>query len=269
VTAAPPLADALSPLRGNPGRAALLFDVDGTLAPIVRRADDAAVPAPTRALLGRLAGSYGLVACVSGRRASDARGLVGLGSLHYVGGHGTELLRAGWTEPRLDPRVAEWAGRVAAFARKVETPGLRTLGVRREDKGPVAAFHWRGAPDEAAAVAAIEEIAARAGRDGFATHWGRKVLEIRPPVPMDKGQGVRALLGETEGIEAALYAGDDATDLDAFRALAALREEGRLASVVRIGVASDESPAAIAEEADLTVDGTAGVAELLAVLAAG
>ena len=35
------LASAVEPLRADPARAAVLLDVDGTLAPIVRHADDA------------------------------------------------------------------------------------------------------------------------------------------------------------------------------------------------------------------------------------
>jgi len=270
VTTASSLADALGPLRAEPRRAAILLDVDGTLAPIVRQAEHAAVPAATRAVLGRLARAYGLVACITGRRASEARGMVALGSVHYVGTHGAELLRSGWTEPRLDPKVAEWAGRIGAFAREIETPELRTMGLRREDKGPVAAFHWRGAGDEDVAFEAAREIAERAALAGFATHWGRKVLEIRPPVPMNKGEGVRLLLAHVDAdrIGTALYAGDDATDLDAFHALVTLRDEGRLTHVVRVGVTSDEGPAAIADEADVVVDGTAGVAGLLTELAA-
>lgn len=268
MTAAPSPADAVPALRAEPRRVAILLDVDGTLAPIVRQAEHAAVPAATRALLGRLARMYGLVGCVTGRRASEARGMVALGSVHYVGTHGAELLRSGWTQPRLDPRLAEWSERIGAFAREIETPQLRTLGLRREDKGPVAAFHWRGAPDQDIAFEAAREISERAETAGFATHWGRKVLEVRPPVPMDKGSGIRALLADLDSIDIALYAGDDATDLDAFRALAAMRDEGRLSRIVRVGVSSDEGPAAIVDEADVVVDGPQGVTELLAALAA-
>jgi trehalose-6-phosphatase len=38
----------LEPLRAEPARAAILTDVDGTLAPIVERAEEAAVPAEAR-----------------------------------------------------------------------------------------------------------------------------------------------------------------------------------------------------------------------------
>ena len=62
---------------------------------------------------------------------------------------------------------------------------------------------------------------------GFFTHWGRKVLEIRPPVQVDKGQAVRELLRETP-VRAALFGGDDATDLDVFDLLGELRSAGSL-----------------------------------------
>jgi len=259
------LVEALSTVSAEPARAAILLDIDGTLAPIVRHADEAHVPEGTRQLLIAIARRYALTACVSGRRASDARRLVAIGTMHYVGGHGTELLRAGWTEPVVDRAVAEWASRVQGFARAEDTPALRRVRVRLEDKGAVVAFHWRGAPDEGAARAAIDAVAARAGQTGLATHWGRKVLEIRPPVRMDKGAGIVSLLAG-EDVDAALYAGDDATDLDAFRALAELVEEGRLERAVRVGVRSEEGPAAITDEADIVVEGTDGVRVLLEAL---
>src|SRR3954453_11982195 len=116
VSVAAPLAEALEPLRSQPSRAAILLDVDGTLAPIVRHADDAHVPEPTRAPLIAVAKRYGLVACVSGRQASTARRIVSLGTITYVGNHGAEILRGGATDVELDPEVARWAPRVRAFA---------------------------------------------------------------------------------------------------------------------------------------------------------
>src|SRR5205807_7600869 len=108
----------------------------------------------------------------------------------------------------------------------------------------VVAVHWRGAPDEEAARTRVEGIAAEAEDAGFATHWGRKVLEVRPPVPVDKGQAVEELVRRC-GIRAAMYAGDDATDLDAFDALDSLAADGTLDAIVRVGVRSEEGPSAI------------------------
>ena len=256
------LAEALAPLRAAPRRSAVLLDVDGTLAPIVRFADDAHVPEPTRSLLIEIARRYGVVACVSGRRAGDARRIVSIGTITYIGSHGTELLRAGTTEPQLDPAVRDWGRRIQQFGREADRAELRRLRVRIEDKGPIVAFHWRGAPDEDAARAAIDAIAARAEQAGLGTHWGRKVLELRPPVRIDKGAGIVAFLEDAE-LDAAMYVGDDLTDLDAFRGLDELVADGRLRHALRVAVRSDEGPGELTAAADLVVDGTAGVRHLL------
>ena len=267
MTAAATLAEALAPLRADPARAAVLLDVDGTLAPIVRHSADAHVPEPTRTLLIDVARRYGLVACVSGRQATEARRIVALGSIVYLGNHGAERLAPGAVEPELDRRVLGWAERIQAFAADALTPEVRRTRVRTEDKGVIVAFHWRETPDEDAARAALEVVAQRAESQGLHTHWGRKVLEVRPAVRIDKGTGVVGLLADAD-LDAALYAGDDATDLDAFRGLDELVEHGRLGCAVRVGVRSDEGPPEIEEAADAVVDGPRGVRELLDALLA-
>ena len=93
------VSEAIAPLRADPARSGVLLDIDGVLAPIVRHADDAHVPEPTRTALIAVARRYGLVACVSGRQATTARRIVSLGSITYVGHPGAELLRGGATEP--------------------------------------------------------------------------------------------------------------------------------------------------------------------------
>ena len=261
------LSEALAPLRAVPARSGVLLDIDGVLAPIVRHAEDAHVPEHTRAPLIAVARKYGLVACVSGRRATTARRIVSLGSITYVGNHGAEILRGGATDIELDPEVARWAPQIREFAEEAFSRDVQRLRVRAEDKDVIRAFHWRGVPDEEAAEAAVREIAKGAEDAGLVTHWGRKVLEIRPPVELNKGRGVRTLLGET-AVDAALYVGDDTTDLDAFAALRELVSEGALRTALCVGVRSDETPDALEEQADVLVDGPPGVRTLLSTLAA-
>jgi trehalose 6-phosphate phosphatase len=259
------LATALAPLRADEARSAVLLDVDGTLAPIVRHADDATVPEATRAVLIQLARRYGCVACVSGRRAAVARQIVSLGTIAYVGNHGAEVLRPGRTQPDLDREAGAWQRRVHQFAGTAYTEDLERLRIRLEDKGPIMAFHWRGAPDEEAAEAAAATVAESAEGAGLHVHWGRKVLEVRPPIPLDKGRGVHGLLRDLD-LDAAVYVGDDRTDLDAFRALRECVDGGRLQHAVCVGVRSDETPAELEQGADLLVDGTRGVRRLLEAL---
>jgi trehalose 6-phosphate phosphatase len=225
-------------LAAEPGRAAILLDVDGTLARIVEAPEDARVPAETRAELARLAERYALVACVSGRPGEQVERMIEAPGVSIVGEHGLEL----------DPAAAEWAGRIAEFARGVDWPAER--------KPLTVSFHFRRADDEAVARAYLTRVAAAAEAEGLAARWGRMVLEVRPPVEAHKGTAVRTLVGRA-GVERALYAGDDRTDVDAFAGLDGL-ELG-----VRVAVDSPEAPPELLEAADLVVDGTDGVLELL------
>lgn len=231
--------DALSLLASEPGRAALFLDVDGVLAPIVERPEDARVPRDTQEQLARLGERYALVACVTGRTSEFARSIVGVDTVRYVGQHGLEL----------HPEAAAWAERIHAFARATAWPDL-------EVKPLTAAFHYRTAPDEEGARRTLEQIATRALDEGFRPKWGRMVMELLPPLDASKGTAVRALLDET-GVERALYAGDDVTDLDGFRAL------DRLDVAVRVAVVSAEGPSELGELADLVLGSTGAFAELL------
>jgi trehalose 6-phosphate phosphatase len=258
----------LEPLLERPQASGILLDIDGTLAPIVARAEDASVSLSTRDLLAALSSRYRLVACLSGRRAADARRIVGLDSITYVGNHGLEYLRPGAEEPETPPELARYAARVEAFAADAFTGALRELGVRLEDKRAIWSFHWRQSPDEQAARAQLERIAAEARNEGLVAHWGRKVLEIRPPLAHDKGAALESLVHD-EQLERALYVGDDTTDLDAFRKLRELRAAGTLVHAVCVGVGSEEAPPELVEEADALVEGPEGVAELIRALAKG
>src|SRR6478736_8280207 len=104
--------DPLRLLAAEPERAAVLLDVDGTLAPIVDRPEDARVPDETRRELARLVGRYALVACVSGRPGGEVERMVGVAGVAVVGEHGLEL----------EPEARAWAGRIAEFARGVDWP---------------------------------------------------------------------------------------------------------------------------------------------------
>jgi trehalose 6-phosphate phosphatase len=231
--------DLIDRIAEAPESAAILLDVDGALAPIVPRPEDARVPPETQAELRRLNGRYALVACVSGRAGEDAARVVGLPELVYVGNHGLEL----------EPGADAWADKLHGFLQETAWP-------QTEDKHLSAALHYRNVDDEAAALRVLDTVAARAEGEGFRTRYGRKVLEILPPLDANKGTAVRRLLDE-HGLRRALYAGDDTTDIDAFRALDDL-ELG-----VRVAVTSAEGPAELRAAADLVVESPRELLELL------
>jgi trehalose 6-phosphate phosphatase len=234
--------DLLARIAERPAEAAILLDVDGTLAPIVSRPEEAVVPKETRAVLAGLVDRYGLVAGISGRPGADAARVVGVDGVRYVGEHGLEL----------EEGADEWAEQLAAFAASVDWPA-------EAGKRLTLSFHYRSADDVDAAERALRGVAERALEEGLRPRWGRRVLEIRPPIKADKGTAVSQLLVES-GLRRALYAGDDTTDLDAFRGLDGLEV------AVRVAVVSDEAPDQLAHAADVIVDGPEALAELLAQL---
>jgi trehalose 6-phosphate phosphatase len=230
---------ALKQLAAEPQLAGLFLDFDGVLAPIVDRPDDAQPPEEARRELERLAQRYALVAVVSGRAGEDVRRRVAVDGVVAVGSHGLEL----------DPDADAWRDRIDAFADATGWPDA-------ERKGLTVSFHYRMAPDERGARAELEEVAARARTDGLVARFGRKVLEVLPPLEANKGTAVRRLLADA-GLRRALVAGDDATDLDAFRAL----DELELA--VRVAVAAEESPPELRDAADVVVSSPAEFLDLL------
>ncbi|MGH3081330.1 MAG: trehalose-phosphatase [Gaiellaceae bacterium] len=233
-------------LRSQPEQAAVLLDIDGTLAPIVERPEDAAVPEETRAELERLVGRYGLVGCVSGRSSADARRLVGLDDIEYVGVHGLEG----------DPDAERFAPQIEAFAERIVWPWTV-----ESKAGVTLAFHYREASDQADAQRRAEEVARAADEAGLRSQLGRRIVEVGPPVDVDKGAGVRRLL-EGRPLTRALYAGDDTTDLDAFRGL----DEAGLDVALKVSVGSPEMNPRLLTEADLVVDGPGELLQLLRTL---
>lgn len=229
----------LERLADEPQLAGLFLDFDGVLAPIVPRPEDAYPPEGTRRELERLARRYALVAVVSGRAGEDVSRRVGVDGVRVVGSHGLEL----------DPAATAWRSRIGAFADTAGWPDT-------ELKGLAVSFHYRRAADAAAAREALEEIAESARASGLVARFGRKVLEVLPPLEANKGTAVRALLADHR-LRRALVAGDDTTDLDAFRALDGL-ELG-----VRVAVADEESPPELRAAADIVVSSTNELLDLL------
>ena len=231
----------LEHVTAAPDEAAIFLDFDGVLAPIVARPEDAYPPPETRAELARLVGRYPLVAVVSGRAGDDVRERVAVDGIVYVGSHGLEL----------DRQADRWRRQIVDFAGAAPWPPSEI-----ELKGLSVAFHYRYREDEQAAVLELEQLAALAHGEGLVARFGRKVLEVLPPVGSNKGTAVRHLL-DGAGLRRALVAGDDVTDLDAFRAVEELEHK------IRVAVLADESPSLLADHSELVLASTGEFLELL------
>lgn len=245
---------------------AVLIDFDGTLAPIV---DDPAAAAPdvgAAAALARLVPAASRVACITGRPALLARDLLGVPEIAYSGLHGAEQLAPGAAEPSTPAAFAADGDRIAELIDRAMAAPESLAGLDVERKGPIVALHWRRAADPQVAEARAEQLGAQARAAGLRTGAGRCVLELRPALEITKGDAARALLAGSAAAHV-LFAGDDLTDLDAFRALRAMVDAGELASATLIAVVGDGAPPTVAAAADLTVDSPHQLGLLLAALA--
>ncbi len=245
----------------DPGAVAVYTDIDGVLAPIVPTPDMSEVSEELRKLLRQLSQRYCVVAGISGRVAEDAFRLVGLDELVYYGNHGLEVLRGG--EVETIPEAEQYRASIEELV-EMAREELEPVGAFIEEKGITASVHYRNVSPEVG-ERGKSFVESEGERLGLRITAGRGVVEVRPPVRADKGTAVRRLI-EEYGPKKALFIGDDTTDLDAFRALEELREEGVLVETLRIGVKSEEGPPEIVSEADLIVDGVEGVEEVLRTL---
>ncbi|MGE5134578.1 MAG: trehalose-phosphatase [Gemmatimonadota bacterium] len=255
--------EGLAALLREPGRALIGLDYDGTLSPIVDDPAAAHGHPEAAAALARIAGLIGTVAVITGRPAALAVKLGGFSEvpgLIVLGHYGWERWQDGaLTSPPSPPGIAAARERLPGVLTRAGAPE----GTWTEDKGHALAVHTRRTPDPEGTLASLRGVITElASETGLVLEPGRLVLELRPH-GTDKGAALTALAAERDP-SAVLFAGDDLGDLAAFAAVDSLRGTG----VAGLKVCSSSAEVtALADQADLTVDGPAGVIALLNALA--
>ncbi len=239
-------------------RLGLITDIDGTISRIAPTPDGATVDPLCRHALSQLVECIPCVAAVSGRAARDVQRMLQLPAMRYIGNHGLELW--GQDGSVLVPAAQPFSAAVREFVVAMERYALPE-GVVLESKGITATLHYRLATDQSAAEVWLRKVLAElAAAHNLIITEGLMIFEVRPPVNWHKGSAVGWLI-EEQKLEAAIFFGDDLTDVDGFRSIAAARERG--CQAVAIGVINPESHPSVAETADVCIDGVASTAEVL------
>lgn len=243
----------------------LVFDIDGTLSLIAPTPDKAKLYPGVASLLEQ-AKHYAQVAIMTGRGVDDGAAMVNIEGLTYIGTHGAE-----WCEglPTHHPV------RISAEVLPYIEPGQQVLdlaeqqfaewpGVMVERKRLGGSIHYRLAPNpEQARKAIMETLREPARARNFLLSRGKRVIEIKPAIKINKGQALKRFV-EHFNLASVLFAGDDRTDLDAMREIERLRQDGLRAIIVTVE-AADTLPELL-EHADIVVQGVAGMAEFLSEL---
>ena len=243
--------------------AGLLTDIDGTISRVTAPPEAATVEPAARAALARLATVLDVVAVVSGRSAADARRLVAVPELVYIGNHGLERWHGG--QVTASPEAMRFRDRMARVAAQMRAT-VTLAGVRVEDKDLTLSIHYRETTDPASAEELVRAaLVPVATAEGLVVRPGRMVFEVRPPITVNKGTAARDLIQE-RGLRSVVFVGDDVTDLDAMSEIQRLAIEQGLHALT-VGVVGPETPSEIAQQADVTVDGVDGVIAFLTALA--
>jgi len=235
----------------------LITDVDGTISEIAPSPALATVSPECREQLEILTAELKLVAAISGRPSIEVRDMVGVEKMVYVGNHGLERWQDGDT--KLIDGIDSYRDVITEIRLALES--LSDIdGIVIEDKGVAVAIHYRNCKDAASAREMIlKRVTESDATGGFQIAEGKMVIELRPPVKVNKGTAVAELIKDY-GLQGGLYMGDDISDLDAFRAM---HKPGFCA----IGVMSAETPNEVFCEADFTLNGIQEVARFLKWLA--
>jgi trehalose 6-phosphate phosphatase len=236
----------------------LFSDLDGTLAPIELTPEAVQISSRNLELLDAFAEELPLVALISGRRAASLQARVGLPGITYVGNHGLEH----WVDGTVEvlPEAEAYLDALQSAMHELEQ--LHAAGVRVENKGATLSFHYRQAADpDAFAAENAEKIAEIVRTHGLVLFQGKRVFEVRPPIEVDKGTAFGELVKEAE-LDAAIFLGDDISDMNALRAAQQLRAKGSC-NAWGVGVQSEDAPEALAEAADFLALGVDDVESLL------
>ncbi|MEP7066545.1 MAG: trehalose-phosphatase [Gemmatimonadota bacterium] len=201
----------------------VMLDVDGTLAPIVARPEDAAVSPATREVLRKLVATPDVkVVLVSGRAAADAHGIVGVDGVWTIGNHGFEIVSPSG-ELETDPDLADQSAAIAQAARELEPIVAAVTGAKLENKRWTLSVHYRLAARDAVPPLRSEVERIAMGLRLRMTD-GKEIVEVRPVSNIHKGTAV-ILIGQRlhafDENSSVVFIGDDRTDEDAFRSLRA------------------------------------------------
>ncbi len=246
--------------------AGLFTDFDGTISPIAPTPDLGQLHPRVKEPLTTLAEQLDVVAIVTGRGAEDARSRVDVPGVRLIGNHGLEVVEGDIV--RANPLAVEQSNAVAAAVSEIRSEvSNNSWGDELifENKGVSASIHYRRVPDpEAVREHLLALGAAVVSKRGLRLTEGRLVIELRPEIDVNKGSAVHDVILEGH-LKGAVMLGDDVTDVDAFRAIAALRDEGL--NGLSVGINGPETAVEVRETADILINGVEECADLLEAVA--
>lgn len=238
----------------NDKKTAVITDIDGTISKIVLDPYEATVSQIMKDTLKKLVNKFQLVGIVTGRNVRNAKEMLEVEGLLYIGSHGLEYLKD--DEIHIEPEVEEYLPIIQKVAQNLQNEEelYNIKNILFQEKGLCFTVHYRKCEDpEETHRKILEAINEMEGIEKFKITEGRKAVEIRPKSGHDKGTILEKLIFENK-VEKIIYLGDDVTDVDAFNKLKELKGNGKV-NGAGIVVVSEEVPEFVKENASFYVNG--------------
>lgn len=224
----------------NDNASAILTDIDGTISEIAATPEEAVVTLSMKKELSKLKEKFQMVGVISGRSVQNAKAMVGVDGILYIGNHGMEYVNNG--EIFVDPEAVKYLANIKKIAEKLKNSELSKIkGLMFEDKGICISIHYRKCElQEDARKRIMDAINDSIDTSELKLTEGRKLVELKPPISRDKGFIVEKII-EKYDLNRVIYLGDDVTDFDAFKKLKELEKTGKIRTA-SILVLSSEIP---------------------------
>ncbi|HEY3992246.1 MAG TPA: trehalose-phosphatase [Ktedonobacteraceae bacterium] len=240
----------------------LAFDIDGTLSPIAPTPGEARLYPGVATLLER-ARAHAQVAIMTGRALEQGAALVNVEGITYIGTHGVEWCEGLPTshQIQINPSAQPYVALSNELLDLAEQRLADQPGIFIERKRLGGSVHYRLSPQpEQARELILLTLQEPARARNFHLSEGKKVIDIKPLLPLNKGTELRRFVQRFQ-LAGIVFAGDDRTDLDAVLEIARLRQDGLQAASIVVQ-ATDTLPDLL-EHADTVVQGVEGMAQLL------
>jgi len=224
----------------NDNASAILTDIDGTISEIAATPEKAVVTPSMKKELSKLKEKFQMVGAISGRSVQNAKAMVGVDGILYIGNHGMEYVNNG--EIFIDPEAVKYLANIKKIAEKLKNSELSKIkGLMFEDKDICISIHYRKCELQEDARKRIMDVI----NDSIETSElklteGRKLVELKPPISRNKGFIVEKII-EKYDLNRVIYLGDDVTDFDAFKKLKELEKTSKIRTA-SILVLSSEIP---------------------------
>lgn len=237
----------------NDPKTAIVTDIDGTISEIAPTPEKALVTKAMQNMLVKLKEKFSMVAVISGKSALNAREMVGVEGLLYVGNHGMEFLKDGKLSKH--PDVEKYIPVIKKTGQKLKNGDISSMkGLIFEDKGICYTIHYRlSNPSDNPREKILKTLHGDPECKKLNISEGRQLVELKPPISCDKGTILHDII-EEYGLEKIIYLGDDITDLDAFDKLKQMQNEGKIRGS-SILVLSSEIPSTVKKDSTYFVNG--------------